>query len=265
MKMKKTLLLLLSMFLISCNQSTTSSSSSNIESSSLSESVPSSKEESSIDYSLFDENIVGTWYVHQSMMGLAYINEPIVIRDNYTATFLGVNFHFVGIYENFEDTCLFKSERGTVDFVASYGGEDTIDWAIVDTQGNQDWGFARNKEHVSGIQYSYEGTSWPMAQINEFLGTNKELPVFEHDYYYLFTGTSQLYDDIYCMIDLYGVYEDARESYTLELESAGYVFSKDDSTFYTGYDPDHVFAIRLKQYEDNLCIFVYYYSTFYKA
>ena len=102
-----------------------------------------------------------------------------------------------------------------------------------------------------------------MDKINEFLGTNGELPIFEHDYYYLFTGTSQLYEDIYCMIDLYGVSSSAREDYTLELEQNGFVMDKNDPTFYMGYDENHIFAIRLKQYEDNLCIFVYYYSTFY--
>ena len=125
-------------------------------------------------------------------------------------------------------------------------------------------------------EYNYIGDRVFQEQLKVILSNNnltiknfKELKSINDDYIlvdnYLFTGTSQLYDDIYCMIDLYGVDEDARESYTLELESAGYVFSKDDSTFYTGYDPAHVFAIRLKQYEDNLCIFVYYYSTFYKV
>ncbi len=262
--------LALGFMLVACNNGDVTSFNSEIKSDEVSSSVisqeNSSEEELSngVDYSLFDEEIIGTWYVHQSMMGLAPINEVITINTNYTAFFLGVNFNFVGLYDGFEGTCLFKSTRGTVDFVVGYDGEGNIDWAIVDTQGNQDWGFAKKEEHVSGIQYSYEGTDWPMDKINEFLGTDGELPVFEHDYYYLYTGISQLYDDIYCMIDLYGVEADARENYTLELENNGYEISKEDPTFYTGFDSTHTFTIRLKQYEDNLCIFVYYYDTFYK-
>ena len=113
---------LLGALLVSCSSGNITS---NINSSSFDDFISSdlsSQEESSsedivsesslgnsIDYSLFDESIVGTWYVHQSMMGLAYINEVITIRSNYTASFLGVNFSFVGMYEGFEGTCLFKS------------------------------------------------------------------------------------------------------------------------------------------------------------
>lgn len=267
MKNTKLLLLLaLSLMMFSCNNVENNSSNS-IESSFSEEisSIYSSEENktSEIDYTLFDENIIGTWYVHQSMMGLAYINEVITIRSNYTANFLGVDFNFVGIYEGFEGTCLFKSKKGTVDFVVGADDQGNIDWAIVDNQGNQDWGYAKKEAHVSGIQYSYEGTDWPMDKINEFLDINAALPVFEHDYYYLYTGTSQLYDDIYCMIDLYGVDANAREDYTLELEEQGFTISKNDSTFYTGYDKDQTITIRLKQHEDNLCIFVYYFDTFY--
>lgn len=262
---KRNLLILLLGMLCSCGVDSSSNTNSLIsENSSLSSEV--SVETSNlneVDYSLFDKAIVGTWYVHQSANGLASINDVIVIKDDYTASFLGLNFSFIGLYADFEGACLFESPKKTVNFIASYDGEGNLDWAIQDIEGNVDLGYASLKEHVSGIQYSYEGTQWPIDQINEYLSLNISLPVYQHDYYYLYTGISQLKDQAYCMIDLYGVSKKARENYTAILEEEGYTFSKDDPTFYTGCNDEKIIAIRLKQYEDNLCIFIYYYSAFY--
>lgn len=219
-----------------------------------------------IDYSQFDERIIGTWYVHQSSMGLCDLNTPILIKDDYTAKFLGVDFSFKGVYENFEGTCLFQSEFGTVDFVVGLDDESNLDWAIVDINGNQDWGFAKKQEHVSGIPYSYEGKDWPMQLINEYLQIDEELPIFEHGYYYLYTGLSSLTNmenHKYCMIDLYGVQSNAREKYTQQLEQANFVMSRDNITFYQGYNQEKTIAIRISQNDGNMCIFVYYYSSLY--
>ena len=266
-------LVLLSLLVVGCNNTNSSSS---LNSSTTSESVSvsstlsstssTSSESSSknnIDYSLFDNNIIGTWYVHSAAQGVLNLNDVIVISDTYEATVRGIHFSFIGLYEGFEGACLFLSDKGTTQFIASSDEEGFLDWGIMDTQGNQDFGYAKNTEHVSGIQYSYEGTTWPMENIKAFLSTDLDIPVYEHDYYYLFTGTSQLYDDIYCMIDLYGVSRDAIDDYTLELEDAGYVFTSKDITFFTAYDPTNTYTIRLSQSGDNMCIFVYYYSTFY--
>ena len=139
-----------------------------------------------------------------------------------------------------------------------------LDWGVFDSVGNQDIGVARKTEHVSGIQYSYEGTAWPMQQIKEFLETSLDLPVFSHSYYYLFTGYSQVYDDVkYCMIDLYGVSKTAREDYTLLLEQNGYTIDKSGMVFYQGYDSTQTYGIKLSQTDDNFCIFIYYYNTLY--
>ena len=198
-------------------------------------------------------------------MGILDLNTEIIITNTYEATIQDIHFNFVGLYENYEGACLFESDSGVTKLIASTQEEGVLDWGIVDIQNNQDFGVARLEKHISGIAYSYEGENWPMDKIKEYLGTSKDIPIFEHNYYYLFTGISQLYDDSdYCMIDLFGVSENAREEYTQKLIDAGFVISKEDSTFYTGYDQDHIYAIRLKQYSDNLCIFLYHYSTFYK-
>lgn len=239
-----------------------------IESSSILESESSNvlNESSSqrIDYTKFDKNIIGTWYVHSNWMGILEINTQIVINEKYEAHIANLSFYYVGIYENFEDTALFETSDGGIKFIASSSEVGVLDWGIFDSVGNQDIGVARLEEHVSGIRYSYEGEKWPMPQIKEHLGTEKDLPIYEHDYYYLFTGYSQIYDDAaYCMIDLYGVNENAKENYSSLLTESGYVLDKKDSSFYIFYDEEKVYSIKLSQYDDNLCIFVYYYSTLY--
>lgn len=241
----------------SINTISNSSSTSSILSSS-------STSTNAIDYSLFDENIIGTWYVHSSAQGLLEINNQIIINSSYEATIFDIHFNFIGLYENFAGACLFLSDSGATQLIASSDEEGFLDWGIIDSQGNQDFGYAKKEEHVSGIQYSYEGEEWPIELIKEYLSIDKDIPVFEHNYYYLYTGTSQLYDDIYCMIDIFGVSANARDSYALQLEEAGYVFTLKEGTFYDAYDEEKTYAIRLSQYDDNLCIFVYYYSTLYK-
>ena len=247
----------------SSNSSLVSNSSSLIISESSNEGISSSTSENAIDYSLFDEKLFGTWYVHSSWVGIFDLNTQIIIDKDYTVKVLNLNLSYVGVYENFEGTALFSNKSGSVKFIASSDEEGVLDWGVFDSVGNQDIGVARKTEHVSGIQYSYEGTQWPIDQINEYLSLNIFLPVYQHDYYYLYTGISQLKDQAYCMIDLYGVSKKARENYTAILEEEGYTFSKDDPTFYTGCNDEKIIAIRLKQYEDNLCIFIYYYSAFY--
>lgn len=217
-----------------------------------------------IDYSKFDKNLVGIWYVHSSWAGLLEINTQIIIKDTYEVQIYNMEFSFVGIYENFDGACLFENASGSIKFIASSDEEGVLDWGLFDSIGNQDIGVARVEEHISGIAYSYEGEEWPIEQIKDFMGTSLDLPIYEHGYYYLFTGLSQVYDDEkYCMIDLYEVSSTAREDYTKILEDNGYVFEKSNSNFYQGYDETKTYAIKLSQYEDNMCIFIYYYSTLY--
>lgn len=251
--------LFLGLLLVSCNVETNLSEAT---SSSYSESVENDVSSNECDYSLFDDNIVGTWYVHQGMCGLANINDEIIIKDNYTATFMNIDFSYVGIYEGFEGTCLFRSAKGTVDFVASCDDKGNLDWSISDLIGNFDYGYASKEKHISGIPYSYEGTRWPIENIKDYLKTSVDIPAFDHTYYYLYTGVSALYnDDIYCMIDLYGVSNNAKEEYTSLLENNGYIFTRDSNSFNIGYDSTKTYAIKLSQNNDNFCIFVYYYKT----
>lgn len=255
------------MLLCSCSKTNTSLSSSLLESSSLSSSIvnltdSSSELDNNIDYSKFNQKIIGTWYVHSSWTGILALNTPIIISEDYEVQVLNVTLSYVGLYENFEDTCLFKNGAGTISFIASSNEEGVLDWGIFDSLGNQDIGVARLEEHISGIQYSYEGKTWPINEIKDFMNTSEELPIYEHTYYYLFTGLSAVYDEEkYCMIDLFGVSENAREDYTNLLIENGYTFDTTESTFYVGYDSKKIYSIKLLQYEDNLSIFIYEYKT----
>lgn len=274
--MKKNILVIIGILLLSgCSKNNNSSSliytntSSKISSlSSNTDSNNTNKEYNSsnnIDYSKFDKSLIGTWYVHSSWTGLLEINTPIIIKDTYEVQIYNVDFSYIGIYENFEGTCLFENSNGSMKFIASSDEEGVLDWGLFDSLGNQDIGVARVEKHVSGIAYSYEGQEWPINQIKEFMGTTLDLPIYKHDYYYLFTGLSQVYDDAkYCMIDLYGVTTTARDDYIKLLEDNGYVFEELNSSFYQGYDETKTYAIKLSQNENNMCIFVYYYNTLYE-
>lgn len=280
--MKKNILVIIGILLLSgCSKNSNSSSliytntsnkisslSSNTDSNNSNNSNNTNKESNSsnnIDYSKFDTSLIGTWYVHSSWTGLLEINTPIIIKDTYEVQIYNVDFSYIGIYENFEGTCLFENSNGSMKFIASSDEEGVLDWGLFDSLGNQDIGVARVEKHVSGIAYSYEGQEWPINQIKEFMGTTLDLPIYKHDYYYLFTGLSQVYDDAkYCMIDLYGVTTTARDDYIKLLEDNGYVFEELNSSFYQGYDETKTYAIKLSQNENNMCIFVYYYNTLYK-
>ena len=88
-------LVLLSLLVVGCNNTNSSSS---LNSSTTSESVSvsstlsstssTSSESSSknnIDYSLFDNNIIGTWYVHSAAQGVLNLNdvdEPPPVRES---------------------------------------------------------------------------------------------------------------------------------------------------------------------------------------
>lgn len=277
--MKQNILVIIGILLLSgCSKNSNSSSliytntsnkisslSSNTDSNNSNNTNKESNSSNNIDYSKFDTSLIGTWYVHSSWTGLLEINTPIIIKDTYEVQIYNVDFSYIGIYENFEGTCLFENSNGSMKFIASSDEEGVLDWGLFDSLGNQDIGVARVEKHVSGIAYSYEGQEWPINQIKEFMGTTLDLPIYEHDYYYLFTGLSQVYDDAkYCMIDLYGVAPTARDDYIKLLEDNGYVFEELNSSFYQGYDGTKTYAIKLSQNENNMCIFVYYYNTLYE-
>ncbi len=262
----KKLLLLFPLLLIGCTTvSPSSSNESNISSNELSLSsieTNTSIDTSEIDYSKFDKKLIGKWYIHSSMMGNLNLNLEVNINADYTMQIGNVKFHFIGIYDNFEDTNVFLSESGITKFIASTDGE-FLDWAYEDAAGNADFGTAKKEALQSGINYSYAGKDWPIERINLFLETEGNIPNYKANEYYLFLGQSQVFNNAnYAMIDIFNPTSDAAINYVTTLNQNGFEIKKDDkSNFYIGYDINHIYGLRIVQFDDSLSIFVYNYQT----
>ena len=253
--MKKIYIIFSLVFLFSCSEEVISSTSSTTSSDESSF--------SSVDYSLFNENMIGDWYVHSSNMGCLMVNEVISIFDDYTLFVKNISFNFVGQYGDYEGTCLFLSESGITRFVVSLDGEN-LDWGFEDDSGYSDFGFAQKEAYSNEIKYSYVGEEWPMELINNYLGTNSNIPSYEANEYKLYTGTSQLYNDAkYAMIDIFNVSSKAITKYVSALNQSGFLIVKDTSSdFYIGYDDNRIYGLRLIEFDDNnLCIFIYNYDS----
>ncbi len=260
----KKLLLLFSLLLIGCTPAlpSISSKTSSIDSNTSSIKVNTSSNSSEIDYSKFDKKLAGKWYIHSSMMGNLNLNLEITIKDDYTMQIGDVKFNFIGIYDNFEDTNVFLSESGITKFIASTDGE-YLDWAYEDAGGNSDFGTAKKEKLQNGIQYSYAGKAWPMERINLFLETEGNIPSYVADEYYLFLGQSQVFNNAnYAMIDIFNPANEAAINYVTTLNQNGFEIKKDDkSNFYIGYDVNHIYGLRIIQFDDSLSIFIYNYQT----
>lgn len=270
MKKSLCLVILLSTMLFSCNNNVNSSSDDNSHLSSGDETSNSSNSSTiSIDYTKFDKNIIGTWYVHSSMMGEIEPNTTIVISSDYTLKIKNIIFNYIGVYENFEGSHLFLSESKITQFIVSYDSENQfIDWGFMDTADHSDMGVAAKEKLASGFNYSYVGTNWPMEQINSYLDTNGNVPPLENQTYYLLLSISQVHDEAkYAMIDIFNVSNNAEQEYINVLNSKGFEIesSRDGYNFYRAYDKSHIYAILFQLYNgDNLTIFVYNYSSIFK-
>jgi hypothetical protein len=97
--------------------------------------------------------------------------------------------------------------------------------------------------------------------------TTGDVVPYVSDEYKLFIGKSQypgLEDKSYCMIDVFSCPSSAKANYAALLLENGFVNDgTPTSTFWSGYDADKEYAVRLLQYDDNLSIFFYNYSTMY--
>ncbi len=260
--MKKIYLLASLIFLVSCNKKVEniSSSSSILSSSTL------SSTSNNVDYTLFDTNLIGTWYVHSNMLDNLPINTSFEIFADYTLKIQNIKFNFVGLYAGFEGACEFISESEITTFVVSYDGE-FADWAYFDLSGSQDTGTAKKTPVSTGLEYDYVGPNWPMELINEYLNLTGNIPSFPSDSYSLWRGLSVSYDDAKsCMIDIFNAGSKSAENYVNILQDAGYIFENRDSVgFYCGHDADCIYALRIIYFssEHNLSILIYDYNTVY--
>ncbi|MCH5180008.1 MAG: hypothetical protein J1F32_02200 [Erysipelotrichales bacterium] len=260
--MKKTILLASLLILVSC-----ANTGSNVDSGSVdSNSTSLAHNSNNVDYSLFDTNLIGTWYVHSNMMDILPLNSTFEIFENYTLIVQNIKFNFVGVYAGYEGTCEFLSESGITTFIVSYDGQN-VDWAFEDTAGQKDMGLARNTPLSSGLNYDYVGTAWPMELINDYLEIKGNIPSYPSDCYYLYNSTSIVYDDAKsAMIDIFDATNDSAERYIELLEKNGFTITGlDGMGFYVGYDQNHIYSLRIKYFgNNNLSIFIYNYATLFK-
>ncbi|MCD8195496.1 MAG: hypothetical protein LUD22_04295 [Coprobacillus sp.] len=218
--------------------------------------------ENKVDYSFFDENIIGTWYIHSAMMGVLSINETFTVNSDYTLDIENIRCLYKGIYAGFEETNLFISESGITTFIVSFDGED-VDWAFSDTAGYYDYGYASSTPLSTERVYDYTGPDWPMEQINSYLNLEGEVPAIESETYYLFNNESSLYRGHPASeVEIFDGKEDTLSNYLTSLEAEGWTITFDGAQFYKCYDTDKIYALRIVEYDGgNICVFIYEYET----
>ena len=272
--MKKNLcfIFLVSAMLFSCSDNKKESMNLSDASSQSQESSSSTSSNSSlnIDYEKFDKNIIGTWYIHSSMMGELEINTSIVIKDDYTLQVKGFNFNYIGEYEAFEDTHLFLSTSKITQFIVSYDSDnELIDWGFFDTANHSDMGIAQKEQLSSSFNYSYAGPTWPIEQINSYLSTEGSIPSIADQTFYLLCSISQVHGEAkYAMIDIFGLKSNAEQEYLEILKNNGFVVQndRDNLGFYRAFDNSQTYAILVKFFSnDNLTIFVYNYTSIFNS
>ncbi len=266
--MRKALLFLssLALLLTGCNNDVTSETTSSSEISSNNGNVTSQTSSSSDDV-IFDNNLVGTWYVNTSSTGVVGINLKFVVLENEKVYFGNQYFSLKGYYENYSDVFLFG--YGQYRLVLGYDDDEDdpgIDWAF--SYGEQyDFGFARKSKNETG-EYDYVGAEWPMDKINTYLSTNGTIPSISSDKYYLDLFNSSLYSCASADIEIRSSSLTHMKEYVDSLIEKGYVFNDYDSssakgdTFYIGYDNDKIYTLRIRYFIEakETHIFVYKYN-----
>ncbi len=216
-----------------------------------------------VDYSSFDENLIGKWYVNSNNMDVLPINTEFEIFDDYTLKIQDINFDFVGLYEEYEGACQFISESKNTTFIASFD-EGVINWGLIDINGTSDIGVAGKEPIEIGFKYDYVGPDWPMEKINEWLELEGNIPSYPSSEYSLLNSISQIYDEKYAMIDIFDAPDNSSQEYINMLEEEGYNFSqqKDGFGFYVGHDAEKKYSLRIQYFgEGNLTVFIYNYDV----
>lgn len=269
--MKKTPLILLltaAAMLASCSQGGNSASSSSEKKSPSSDSISSnasssgseSKDSSSEALHVLPE-MVGRWYIYSSSAGVLPINGIFDIADDDTLAIGEVVLSLAGNYAGFDDTYLFT--YGTIQFIVSYDAEKKgLDWGYqnVDTY---DFGFATSTPVSDG--YDYESSDYPMAMINEYIGTSGEVPAYASSTYKLKLFNSSLNNKPSGDLEIPSTSLLAVKAYLDALVDGGYTFPTYSgetaaSTFYVGYDADKVYTLRIIYFADDQEAHVFYYA-----
>lgn len=225
---------------------------------------------SSPDSSLSSEEIhtpsemVGKWYITSSQMGVLPVNGIFEIFDNDTLSIGQRTLSLEGNYAGYEDTYEFVYK--SIHFIVSYDAEkDGIDWGYQNGE-NQDFGFAESEPLNNS--YAYEGDTYPINQIKEYLGTSLDVPGMTATSYKLRLYKSSLYDAKCAALEISTTTLEETIAYVATLTENGYVFSKNGSeiqedTFTVGYDAKKTYSIRIIHFSDTeeTDVFFYNYNT----
>ena len=253
---KKSLILLLTAaaMLASCAQSGNANSSSSDSTS--------SPESSSISEPLHVlEEMVGRWYIYSSSAGVLPINGIFDIDEDDTLAIGEVVLSLKGNYAGFDDAYLFA--YGTIQFIVSYDAEKKgLDWGYQNGE-TYDFGFATSEPVSNG--YAYEGSDYPMAMINEYIGTTGEVPAYTSSTYKLKLFNSSLNNAPSADLEIPSTNLYVVKAYLDTLVEAGFVFptysgEAATNTFYVGYDADEVYTLRVIYFGDDEEAHVFYYA-----
>lgn len=265
------------LLLAGCSAASDSSSSlssggdaSNSDSSKSSEAISSEESSSSDGSSSLSVHIptemVGTWYVTSSTTGTIPLNGIFEIKSDDTLEIGERTLALKGTYANFDDAYLFS--YGTIRFVVSFDSvKEGIDWGYQNGE-DYDLGFA-SSEPIDN-SYDYEGNTFPMDKINEYLGTKGSITPMSSSTYRLKLFTSSLNEMKCASIEMPGTKLKNVMSYITDLIDEGYTFpayggSLSAGSFAIGYDQSKTYLVRIvffdnDEEEDETDMFIYSYD-----
>ncbi|HBN00367.1 MAG TPA: hypothetical protein DD384_03945 [Firmicutes bacterium] len=205
--------------------------------------------------------MVGTWYITSSQMGVLPVNGIFEISGDDTLLIgertLSLNGNYAGYEEAYE--FVYKS----IHFIVSYDAEKNgIDWGYQNGE-NQDFGFAES-EPLSN-SYDYEGEEYPMNQIKEYLSTTLDVPAMAASSYKLKLYESSLYSAKCAALEISTTTLEDTIGYVAALVNEGYTFSKNgeeikDDVFTAGYDANKVYSLRIIYFPDEKETNVFFYN-----
>ena len=254
------------LLLAGCSTASDSSSSlSPEESISACDSADSSEESCSLDVHIPSE-MVGTWYVISSTTGTIPLNGIFEIKSDDTLEIGERTLALMGTYATFDDAYLFS--YGTIRFIVSYdSSKEGIDWGYQNGE-DYDLGFA-SSEPIDD-SYDYEGDTFPMGKINEYLGTEGSITPMSASTYRLKLFTSSLNEMKCASIEMPGTKLKSTMSYIADLIEEGYSFpayggSLSAGSFAIGYDQTKTYLVRIIFFdnddeEDETDMFIYSYD-----
>ncbi len=209
------------------------------------------------------EEMVGRWYIISSTTGVLPLNGIFDICGDDTLEIGERTLELAGHYAGYEESYLFT--YGTIKFIVSYdASKKGIDWGYQNGE-TYDLGFASSEPLSNG--YDYEGDTFPMDKINEYLGTSGSIKAMESSTYRLKLFTSSLNNLKCASVEVSETTLKKTMDYISELIKDGYSFpayggSLSSGSFAIGYDASKTYLLRIIFFseDEEADIFIYNYD-----